>query len=243
MTWPNRLRLFLGLIVVIALAGVCTVVFNQRQSTAQSTSASIQADQYSVGTTYGGTVVAQHVEEGDVVEAGDPLFEVQSLQLAKDLEEEVLEPDDLIDTDPETGTYSIVATVDGTVSEIVTPAGDFAPTGGVVATIDREGSLTVTAEYFLTARDYGRVAEGAGVELTLPDDAVIVGEVDDIEVETVGNQARSTITIVSATLVQARIGGLYQPGTPVSASIELRDDGVLAGVTDSIRDFVRQVSP
>lgn len=241
MTWPNRFRFFVGLIVVVVFVGACTVVLTQRQSRAHSTSASIQADEYSVGVTYGGTVVAQHVEPGDTVSAGDALFDIQSLQLAKDLDEEVLEPSDLVNTDAETGTYTVVATVDGSVTEVVTPVGDFAPAGTVVAKIARAGSLNVAAEFLLAARDYGRIEEGTPVDLTLPNDTQIRGVVEDIEVETVAGQAKSTVTISSETLAAAPFGGLVKAGTPVLVTMQLRDDGLLAGVTDSFRDFVRQV--
>lgn len=241
MTWPNRIRLFIGLIAVFVIVGACTVVFNQRQSRAQSTSASIEAEQYDVGTTYGGTVVSQFVKAGDTVAVGDPLLAVQSLQLAHDLEDEVLKPTDLVATDPATGTYTVVATIDGTVADIQTPVGDFAPSGTVVATINETGSLTVSADFLLTPVDYGRIAEGTPVELTLPNAKKIQGSVKDIDVETVQGQAQSTITVASAALAAAKIEGLYKSGTPVVATLQLRDDGPLAGVTDSVREFFNKV--
>ncbi|WIB13747.1 hypothetical protein [Curtobacterium sp. MCPF17_052] len=35
--------------------------------------------------------------------------------------------------------------------------------------------------------------------------------------------------------------GVTSPGTPVDATLHLRDDGRLSGVTDGFRDFLRQI--
>ena len=71
MTWTNRLRLIGGLIGVLALVAVLTIVFNQRQTQAQSLTATIGTDAYDVGAGYGGTVIEQDVRENDVVAVGD----------------------------------------------------------------------------------------------------------------------------------------------------------------------------
>ena len=42
-------------------------------------------------------------------------------------------------------------------------------------------------------------------------------------------------------LADQKISGLYRPGTPVVATLSLRDDGPLAGVSDSFRDFLRRM--
>ena len=56
MTWTNRIRLLAGLLGVIALVAVLTVIFNQRQTQAQSQTGTISTDAYDVGAGYGGTV-------------------------------------------------------------------------------------------------------------------------------------------------------------------------------------------
>lgn len=86
MTWGNRLRLGIGFVVVLVLVAGFTLIFNQRQTEVTSTSASITAQEYAVGTDYGGTVTKAFVREGDTVAIGAPLFEVQSLQLQQDID-------------------------------------------------------------------------------------------------------------------------------------------------------------
>lgn len=241
MTWAARLKLLVGLVVVLVIVGACTIVFTQRQNSAQSASATITAQELTVGAVYAGTLVDQKVGAGDTVRRGETLFTVRSPQLLRDLEAGVIHATDLDGVDPATGTYDILATVDGTVADIAAPIGDFVGAGATVATIDRAGSLGVTARFTLTARDYGRIARGTAVDVQLPNDTTISGTVDAIEVETVDGRAASTITVETPALGAADIGGLYRPGTPVVATLALRDDGPFAGAADGFRDFLRRM--
>lgn len=241
MTWRSRIRLFVGIVGVLVIVAVCTVAFNQRQLRAESTSAAIEAERFSIGTVYAGTITEQLIEPGDEVEAGDTLFIVRSPLLARDLASEYVTAEDLgVDVEKD-GTFPVRATVDGTVAEVLAPVGDFAQSGAVLATIDRAGSMTVTAEFTLTPRDYGRIGDGTFAEILLPDDRTIRGRVSDIDVETVDGRASSSITIESRALRARAIAGLHRPGTPVRATLTLRDDGPLAGVSDMLHDALRRI--
>lgn len=241
MTWANRLKLLLGLVLVLGIVAGCTIVFTQRQNTVQSSSATIDAEELAVGAVYAGTVVDQLAQPGDAVAAGDPLLVVRSAQLARDLDDEVITAEELDGVDATAGTYQIVAAADGTVATVETPVGDFITGGGVAATIDQAGTLTVEAEFLLSARDYGRVAAGARVDLLLPDDTTVAGKVSKIEVVTLDGRAKSTMTITSDELTADADEALNQPGTPVRATLQLHDDGPLAGAGDALRDFLRRL--
>ncbi len=241
MTWSARFKLFIGLIVVLAIVGACTIVFTQRQNSARSASASITAQEYSVGAVYAGTVVDQAVTVGESVTTGQRLFTIRSPQLLRDLESGIIHADDLDQVDATSGTYAVISAVDGVVASVTAPVGDFVTGGAEIAKVDKAGSLTVTAQFTLTARDYGRIAKGSSVDLQLPNDTTVSGTVDAIVVETVDGRAASTITIASPGLAAEQIGGLYQPGTPVVATLALRDDGPFAGVADTFRDFLRRM--
>ncbi|WP_298941832.1 HlyD family efflux transporter periplasmic adaptor subunit [uncultured Microbacterium sp.] len=241
MTWGARFRLAGGLLLVVAIVAAFTVIFAQRQTRAESTSAAMTAQEFDVGTTYAGTVTESLVEVGDDVTAGEDLFSVRSPALARDLATEAVTAEDFAFPVASDGSYVIVSTVDGTVSEVSAPVGDFVQGGQVVARIDQAGTLAVTAEFTLTARDYGRIADGSVVDLRLPNDLTVSGVVDDIDVDTVAGRATSVITVTSASLAAEDFGGLYQPGTPVVATVHLRDDGPLAGVTDAVGDFLRKI--
>jgi multidrug resistance efflux pump len=241
MTWMNRLKLAIGLVVTLAIVAAGTLVFTQRQHRALSATASIAAESYPVGTDYGGIVTRQHVTVGDEVSAGDPLFEVHSLQLRRDIASGYVVDPEVIAGLGDDGTSTIVATVDGTVASVAVPQGGFAQAGAVIATLDRNESLFVVAEFVLSARDYARIVEGAPAELLLPDQETLTGTVADIDVDTVDGQARSTVRIESAQLAAEPATGLFQSGTPVSATIRLRDDGPLAGVSDAMHDLLRKI--
>ena len=90
MTWTNRFRLLFGVIVVLVLVMGATYVFTQRQAQVVSVSAQIVAETYGVGADYPGVVIDRYVEVSDHVEAGEPLFMIESLQVARDVELGVL---------------------------------------------------------------------------------------------------------------------------------------------------------
>lgn len=239
MTWANRARLLLGILMVITISGVSTIVFNQRQQQSTSLTATIEAESHAVGTEYGGLVTRQFVEEGDTVEEGEPLFEVQSLQLERDLAlGTVTASRNGMSSD---GTVTITASVDGTVSELTVTEGAFASAGSVLANIDRAGSLYVEAEFLLTARDFARIEEDARVEILLPDQRSLYGTVEEVSVETADGDAQATVRIESPDLIAGDANGLVRPGTPLTATLHLRDDGPLAGVGDAYQDFKRKI--
>lgn len=244
MTWTNRLRLFGGLIVVLVVVAACTLVFNQRQSAVASTSAAIAAQEYAVGTDYGGTVTEEYVEEGDSVTKGEQLLQVQSLQLAQDIRKGVVGANTRtsaydIGTD---GLITFKAEVSGTVARIDVKSGGYVQAGSELGTIHKEASLFVTSSFVVTPRDYGRIQNGAEVDLVLPNDTTIRGTVKSVSVETdADGQAKTTVDVESSELSSSPSSGITSPGTPVDATLHLRDDGQLAGVTDAVRDFARQI--
>ena len=240
MTWRNRVKLALGLLAVTGLVLVLTLVFTQRQSQVASDSASIQAERFPVGIDYGGTVVERLVSDGDRVEAGDPLFVVLSTTLQADLAEGLLKPETIAYSVTADGTITLTASVAGTVREVTTERGSFVQAGQVLATIDRAGSLFVAAEYELTSGDYARIEEGAPVEVLLPDNQRITGHASSVQVTTTEGKATTTVSVTSDSLVDGGHHGLMSRGTPVSAVLQLRNDGIFAGLSDSLFDLLRQ---
>ena len=241
MTWATRFKLFVGVLMVLVVVAGLTVVFNQRQSRVTSTSASIEAKRYPVGIDYGGTVTDAYVSEGDRVNAGDELFTLQSPSLQSDLAKGLFKPETVAYSVADDGIVTLTAAVAGTVTDISTEAGSFVQAGQVLATIDRAGSLFVSAEYILSARDYARIDDGATVDLLLPNQQVVTGTVGTISVETADGEAESTVLVTSDGLVDGAYNGLVKRGTPVTATLLLRDDGIFAGVHDGIVDFLAKI--
>ncbi|HZA05834.1 MAG TPA: HlyD family efflux transporter periplasmic adaptor subunit [Propionibacteriaceae bacterium] len=242
MTWTNRFRLLAGLLTVITLVAALTLVFNQRQTRAASLTATISADTYLVGAAYGGTVIEQHVRDGDTVESGQELFTILSVGLQQDLANGLkIQSSEAYDVDTKKGTVTYKATVPGQVSELAARLGNALATNQPFAKITVVDSQFVEARYLLTPRDYERVTEGARASILLPNNQTIDGQVSSIEVATDEGQARAKVRVDSPDLTQDDLGDLTKPGTPVTATIELRDDGPLAGVSDLAAAMVRQV--
>lgn len=241
MTWASRLKLLTGIIGVLIIAAGLTLVFNQRQSQATSTSASLEAERYPVGIDYGGTVISSLVTDGDRVTKGETLFTLQSPSLQADLSKGLLKPETITYTVTDGGVITLKAAVAGTVAAVTTEAGSFVQAGQVLATIDRAGSLFVSAEFVLTGREYSRVADGAAVKILLPNQTTIAGRVESINVETVRGSAQTTVKVSSDGLVDGAYNGLVKRGTPVTASLALRDDGILSGVSDGFFAFLHKI--
>jgi multidrug resistance efflux pump len=243
-TWMNRLRLWGGMVVVLAIVAACTLVFNQRQGEVASTSAAIAAQEYAVGTDYGGTVTDEYVEEGDTVHKGAKLIQVQSLQLAQDIKKGIV-GDHTTTTAYEIepgGLITFKAEVAGTVAKLDVKSGGYVQAGAELGTIHKADSLFVTSSFLVTARDYGRISEGAEVDMVLPNDQTIHGTVRSVSVETnVDGQARTTVDVESPKLESSPSSGITSPGTPVDATLHLRDGGTFSGTVDMARDFLRQI--
>lgn len=238
MTWANRARMLFGVIVVIVIVGALTIVFSQRKGETLSSSASIEALSYPVGTDYAGSVVEQFVEAGDTVAVGDPIATVQSNALMKELDDgSTVASSEVYDVHDD-GTLTVKSTVDGVVSRILILQGGYASAGSTIAEISATTPLFVSAEYVLDPKDFARVYEGAKVALELPNSEVILGKVESFEVETVDGQAQAVVRITSEKLVFGESGGLIAPGTPIEAEMKLRNDDPLARGIGSLRDFV-----
>jgi hypothetical protein len=242
MTWINRLRLFGGLLGVVLLVAVLTLIFNQRQTKVASLSATVAADQYQVGAAYGGTVIKQFVKEGDVVKKGQNLFTIQSVGLQQDLSNGVnIASSDAYDVNKKASTLTYKATVEGQVSGLKAKLGNSLGSGQDFATISVTNSQYVDAEYLLSPGDYGRVEKAAPVSILLPNNKNIPGTVTTVEVATDSGKARTDVRVDSDALKDPALGNLAQPGTPVTATLKLRDDGPLAGVSDMVFNFLRQI--
>lgn len=239
MSWTTRIRLVVGTVLVLALCAALTLVLNRRISQVTSATATIEAERVAVGADYAGTVTESAVSEGDVVAEGDPLFTVSSLVLAHDLKVGIVSADSsAYEVSPE-GAMTATAPVDGVVTEVAVRPGGFARAGEVVATLERADSIHVEARMLLAPSDFARLRKGAEATVVLPDQSEVRGTVEDVAVRNTANQAEATVRVVSPDLADG--AGLAQPGTPVAVSVELADDGLLAGVDESFRQFLREV--
>lgn len=232
MSWSGKMRLALGLVVVLVIAGAFTLRLNTSKGTVGSESASIQTQTYDVGSAYAGTVVQQFVKLGDEVTEGTQLFAIDSPSLRHDISIGLLSPDSLAQGIQPDGTLNIVATGAGKVSNMDGGLGSFIQAGAVLATIDRAGSLFVSADLTLAPAQFARLATGADVKIVLPNERTLPGSVDDIRVETVNGLAQVIIEVTSTELVEDGAGGIIRSGVPVVVDVALHNDGVVTTVAD-----------
>jgi len=242
MTWTNRLRLWLSVLLSLVLIFLLVVIFNQRQHTIQSASAKIIAPRVQVASNYGGIVIKQHVTVGQKVKLGDVLFDVSSVSLQQDLANKVkVASTDALVIDPAKGVLTYKATTTGTVTEVYAQEGSYLSATQPLAIITSDSGRVVEAEFLLTPREYALVDKGASVALRLPDNTDITGIVDSALVATKQGQAVATVRITSAELNSRNLNLLATDGAPVSALLRLRDEGVLAGPTDALRALFRKI--
>jgi len=242
MTWTQRLRLFGGMVAVLLLTAVLVLVFNQRQAQALSTTGQVVSAQASVGAAYGGVITKVDATEGDEVKKGQPLFTVNSPDLQRDLSQGLkVASTDAFDVNASASTVTYKALSDGRLSQVEAQTGGFVQNGANLATITSDGSQYALADFVLSPRDYERIVKGAAVSLRLPDDRTVEGTVQSASVTTENGQAKTRVTVGSDALKDPQIAELTHPGTPVAATLSLRDDGPLAGPTDGLRAFLIKI--
>ncbi|UZN02909.1 HlyD family efflux transporter periplasmic adaptor subunit [Cellulomonas sp. S1-8] len=241
MTWASRIRLLAGTILVLVVAALATFHLNDTRGRATSDSAQILAQTYAVGTPYSGLVADQLVDVGDVVVEGEPLFVIDSAGLTYDLANGLVsEPPEFTTVDDQ-GRLVVLASGAGRLTQVAAERGTFVPGSATLATVQRVGTLYVQAEYTLTAKEYARVADGADVTITLPNDAALSGTVERVEVTTVNGQAQAVVRIAGDSLVDGAANGLVSAGTPVVAQIALTNDGVVTTVAEKVRTYVAEL--
>lgn len=242
MTWANRFRLLLGLIVVVAIALGATLVLSQRETEVASKSASIEAISYSVGSEYAGTVIDEKAKVGDPVKAGQVLITIQSASLLTALKSKTAVQSTSAYTVSTSGALALLAAEPGIVSKLGAQVGGFVSAGSSIETIDRANSLFVRAHFTLDAYDFSRIRNGASVDLILPNQQMLSGRVSKIHVTTTAaGLADASIEVHSSQLQRGTHNGLVTPGTPISATLHLRDNGPLSGLKASFITLLRQI--
>ncbi|HEU0206594.1 MAG TPA: HlyD family efflux transporter periplasmic adaptor subunit [Pseudolysinimonas sp.] len=231
MTWATRIRLVIGLVAVLAVVLVFTLVLSVRQTEVTSASATVKALSYSVGSDFAGTVSELKVKEGDTVTKGEPLMTVQSAAVVTASAAKGGIPTSPSYKVSKGGMLTLNATEAGVVEKLGVQAGGFVSAGSALATIDRAQSLYVLAKFRLDPYDFSRIQKGARVDLVMPDQRQVTGTVSKIRVTTADNgTASAEVEVLVPQLTLGSDNGLGSPGTPVQATLRLRDDGPLGGL-------------
>jgi multidrug resistance efflux pump len=238
MTWASRFRLLVGTLLVLVLAALATYQLNQKKGVAASDSAQILARTYDVGTPYAGLVVDQMVDVGDTVTTGEPLFVIDSSSLQYDLKNGFAKPETEATQVDDQGRLVLLAAGNGTVTAISSERGTFVQSATELATVQRSNTLYVQAEYTLTPNEYARVEDNATATVELPNHRTITAHVAKVKVETVAGQAQAVMTLTGAALKDGAQNGLVSAGTPVTAELQLRNNGVVTRTADSVKTYI-----
>lgn len=242
MTWLNRLKLLTGIVLVIAVVAMLTILFNQRQNQVNSLTASIDAPTSPVGSGFGGTVLSQRVNEGDHVTKGQQLFTVYSVSLQQAVQQGAKPTStDAFTVDTANARVTYKAVTDGYIADLKGVTGAYIPDGQSLAEVVSDSSRYVKAIYRLNPADYGRIERGAPVTIILPNMQTVTGQVETVTVETENAEAITTVTVTSGELKASPTDTLTRKGTPVTAEMRLRDDGWLAGPTQSVLSFLTKI--
>ena len=242
MTWSNRFRLLGGVLAVLALLAALTLLFNHRQGRVASFEATVTAPTAQVGSGWGGVLTEQYVRSGDEVRVGDKLFTVVSPEITRERQQGV-EPQSTAayEVDTKTGAITYLAVIDGQVTQVNAVRGSYLVPGASLATVSATEPKSVLARFDLEAVDYGRVQPGAPVSINLADNEQLRGSVADVTVTTKDGHAITQVRVESEALTDPQHAHLTRAGAPVQAVMSLRDDGVLAGPTHAVLQFLVKV--
>lgn len=227
MTFLTRLKYLVGVLVVVGAVAALALSMNDRISTVHDVSATVRTDDYTVGTPYAGMVVQRSVDVGDHVDEGDPLFVVQSSELARDIANDALEPGKSPYDIRDANKIVIRATSAGKVSEVAPIEGAFVAANSAMATVQEQGTSYVQADFRLTPKQYALMRGADEVTVRLPDEQTVRAEIDRIGVRTDGDTAATRLRAVSPALNNR---GLFASGTPVNVDVSLPRDGLVESV-------------
>lgn len=237
MTFFGRLRLFGGILLVIAICGALFLYLQNSMSRVTSREAYIDADSYTVGLDYSGVVEVQYKQQGDIVKAGDALFEIRSASLSDAIRSNQVTAANLLYSINSKGRVVITASADGRVREISHGQGTFVPANEKLATIDLANSAYVRATYKLSAPDYARLGTNSRILVSLPDGVKVPGKVYDVSFATVD---REVLTTVRARIDTSKVNHwLLSSGTPVQTVLYLDDNSLYTQLSRAVTTAIR----
>lgn len=221
----GKLRFLFGILFVVLLVVILTVILNVSMSTSNSVKATLEAQARAVGTDYPGLVVKQNIEEGDAVEEGEILFEIDSQVLKQSLSNGTVEASSLnVTLNPENNNIQLRAISSGVVDEILFREGAYIPGSAVVATVFVVDSLFVKAHFQLSPPDYARINEDKPIELVFPDNTKKKAEITSVSLER-SEDDESVDTVIVAKISDTDMEDFrFSVGTPVNATLYLQQN-------------------
>ena len=234
----TRIRFILGILGVLVIVALLVLYLNNALSTVHANRATLESDAQTIGTDYSGLVVKQNVTDGDTISKGQILFEITSPQLTANIANGSVKKASLpFSIDPTSDNIQIKAADNGVVQKVNYLTGSFAPSGGILATINTVGTSYISGHFHLSPRDYARVKKGNAMDVTFPDNKHVTAVVQSIALAKDGDRVD---TIVKARLNGKSISDFQFPvGTPVEASLKLTDRTWYQNMTDVVHNLFK----
>ena len=239
MTWTSRIRLLAGMLVVLVIAALATYQLNETRGVAVSDSAQILAKSYGVGTPYSGLVVDQLVDVGDAVTTGEQLFVIDSATLQYDVKNGFAAHRDGGDADRRRGPARRPRHGRRRRDRDRLRARHVRPVGRAAG--DRAaGGHACTCRP--STRSPRRSTHGWRTTppstVVLPNQRTITVHVSEVQVETVAGSAQAVLTLTGTALKDGAQNGLVSAGTPVTAELQLDNDGVVTRTAASVKTYL-----
>ena len=145
--------------------------------------------------------------------------------------------------DLELGTIIFYATIDGYLESFTAFEGSYVNGSERLAEIVSNKNKTVVATFQLNPSDYGRIEQDGKVAIHLPDGQLVEGRVMSVNIGTdeTSKKTVTEVTVASDGLQADDLTLLTRRNTPVNAVMSLRDDGPLAGPTQTLREFLVKI--
>lgn len=236
MRFFSRLKLFGGILLVIAICGALFLYLEHSMSRISSREAFVDSDSYTVGMDYSGIVETQFKRVGDTVKAGDTLFEIRSSSLSDAIRNGQVTAANLLYSVNPRGLVVITASANGKVRDITHGQGTFVPANEKLATIDLTDGAYVRATYKLSAPDYARLGTNSRIIVTLPDGDKVEGSVYDVSFATVNQEV---LTTVRARIDTSKVNHwLLASGTPVQTVLSLDDNSLYSQLSRTVSSML-----
>lgn len=182
-------------------------------------SATLQAkDQYEITAIVTGDVVAAPFEEGDIVEKGDLLYQIDSSDIEKNIESAQLglekAQDSYNSANKSVGDLNVKAKESGTVKTVNVSVGDSVQAGMAVAECYNDSVMQIRVPF--NSADAARIGYGNTATLTMMSGSIVTGNVVGVDS---ANTALAGNMIVRYVTINVNNPGAIKPGDRATAEI------------------------
>ncbi len=182
-------------------------------------SATLQAkDQYEITSIVTGDVIAAPFEEGDIVEKGDLLYQIDSSDIEKNIESAQLglekAQDSYNSANKSVGDLSVKAKESGTVKTVNVSVGDSVQAGMAVAECYNDSVMQIRVPF--NSADAAGIGYGSTATLTMMSGSIVTGRVVGVDS---ANTALAGNMIVRYVTINVNNPGAIKPGDRATAEI------------------------